>query len=330
MTTAMNSLKASLQAEGRRRMTHQAPESFENPLTLDHAALALSPVPVLGDVVGLGADAYDWYQHPDNRTLGNALLVGAGVLPFVPPVAAAGRQVGNAMLDAMTTVPGSPSAQRGAITWHGTPHRFVPTENNPLGEFDLSKIGTGEGAQAYGHGVYLAEEPGVASSYKMSNDLLASNIRLANYAMKRSRNNVEKAKQLLDEEGADSIGYAAEQYKYVRDNLDHLLSNDVKGYLYKVDLPDEHINKMLDWDKPLSEQPHALRALEDFAFPETTGADVYRALSEGGDPSENSAWLHQRGIPGIRYLDGGSRNAGQGTSNYVVFDPSITRILGRE
>lgn len=26
------------------------------------------------------------------------------------------------------------------------------------------------------------------------------------------------------------------------------------GSLYKVDLPDEHIAKMLDWDKPLSQQ----------------------------------------------------------------------------
>jgi hypothetical protein len=27
------------------------------------------------------------------------------------------------------------------------------------------KIGTGEGAQAYGHGLYLAENPGVATDY---------------------------------------------------------------------------------------------------------------------------------------------------------------------
>ena len=32
--------------------------------------------------------------------------------------------------------------------YHGTPHRFPATEANPLGEFDASKIGTGEGAGA--------------------------------------------------------------------------------------------------------------------------------------------------------------------------------------
>ena len=42
--------------------------------------------------------------------------------------------------------------------FHGTPHKFD--------KFDLEKIGTGEGAQAYGHGLYFAESPGVAKSYQ--------------------------------------------------------------------------------------------------------------------------------------------------------------------
>ncbi len=39
--------------------------------------------------------------------------------------------------------------------------------------------------------------------------------------------------------------------------------------------------------------------------------------------------LKQAGIPGIRYLDQGSRGAGAGTSNYVVFDDSLLSILGK-
>jgi hypothetical protein len=42
--------------------------------------------------------------------------------------------------------------------FHGTPHTFD--------KFDSSKIGTGEGAQAYGHGLYFAEREGVARSYR--------------------------------------------------------------------------------------------------------------------------------------------------------------------
>ena len=41
---------------------------------------------------------------------------------------------------------------------HGSPHSFD--------KFDMSKIGTGEGAQAYGHGLYFADNEGVAKSYR--------------------------------------------------------------------------------------------------------------------------------------------------------------------
>jgi hypothetical protein len=40
--------------------------------------------------------------------------------------------------------------------WHGSPHDFD--------RFDVSRIGTGEGAQSYGHGLYFAEEKQVATS----------------------------------------------------------------------------------------------------------------------------------------------------------------------
>src|SRR5574343_527293 len=47
---------------------------------------------------------------------------------------------------------------RNAIkVYHGSPHKFDKA--------DSSKIGTGEGAQAYGHGLYWAESPVVANAY---------------------------------------------------------------------------------------------------------------------------------------------------------------------
>src|SRR6185436_13273853 len=42
--------------------------------------------------------------------------------------------------------------------YHGSPHDFD--------QFSLSKIGTGEGAQAYGHGLYFAENPATAGQYR--------------------------------------------------------------------------------------------------------------------------------------------------------------------
>lgn len=52
------------------------------------------------------------------------------------------------------------------IAYHGTPHLFEPTPTNPLGAFDLAKLGSGEGAQVYGHGMYVAENPATADSYR--------------------------------------------------------------------------------------------------------------------------------------------------------------------
>jgi hypothetical protein len=42
--------------------------------------------------------------------------------------------------------------------YHGTPHRFD--------KFDAAHIGSGEGAQAYGHGLYFAENPKIAGHYR--------------------------------------------------------------------------------------------------------------------------------------------------------------------
>ena len=60
---------------------------------------------------------------------------------YVPQVMERGG-LGAEMLSAMSNRTMSP-----LDVYHGTPHRLPPTANNPLGEFDASKIGTGEGAQ---------------------------------------------------------------------------------------------------------------------------------------------------------------------------------------
>lgn len=57
-----------------------------------------------------------------------------------------------------------------------------------------------------------------------------------------------------------------------------------------------------------------------------TGAEFYHSL---GTPEEASQRLREAGIAGNRYLDAGSRGAGQGTHNYVVFDDSKLNITER-
>ena len=65
-----------------------------------------------------------------------------------------------------------PSDVSPLTAFHGTPHRFEPTPANPLGEFRAAKIGSGEGAQAYGYGLYFAESPGVAREYQKMGEMV--------------------------------------------------------------------------------------------------------------------------------------------------------------
>jgi hypothetical protein len=49
-------------------------------------------------------------------------------------------------------------AQNVIKTYHGSPHQFD--------KFDLDKLGSGVGAQAYGHGLYTSDNPNVARGYR--------------------------------------------------------------------------------------------------------------------------------------------------------------------
>ena len=114
---------------------------------------------------------------------GDVMMAGGTVFP---PLAAAGAAM---------------KAPRAIRAYHGSPHDFAPAvrvldtetgktyvqeagdpimtglmaqnpgkyeiiEENPLGMFDLSKMGTGEGAQAYGEGAYLSGSEDIARGYR--------------------------------------------------------------------------------------------------------------------------------------------------------------------
>ena len=65
-----------------------------------------------------------------------------------------------------------------------------------------------------------------------------------------------------------------------------------------------------------------------------TGESIYREIaSKSGSDKSASDYLHSIGIRGIRYLDGSSRSAGEGNSNYVIFsddDVAITAKYAKE
>jgi hypothetical protein len=114
---------------------------------------------------------------------------------------------------------------------------------------------------------------------------------------------------------------------------DAVKSNVRPGRMYEVNI-NAHPDQFLDWDKPLSQQsPQTQAALKQTMGPnwdQFKSAKAGDAVKQGFiSPGEETtaAQLHQSGIPGIKYLDQGSRSAGEGSRNYVVFNDKLIDIL---
>jgi hypothetical protein len=302
---------------------------------LKKAGVPVGQQPVLGSEwmkqKGLMRDVPQSAASLAGETVG--LLSPIGIAAKAPQIAAWRNAVNELAESGAGRMPFA--SQRGAVVYHGSPHKFD--------KFDSSKIGTGEGAQAYGHGLYLADTQNVAKTYaEMGQD----------DAFKKAADAIwpelRKASPFAD----DAIAFGPLQSKLDKHafikkyemNPDLVwgelsptqrtaVEKALAGNLYKVDLPDEQIAKMLDWDKPLSQQAGMVQKVFDLglqhslyrkgggkAVGDFTGADLISAY--GADTHSKALLaedLRKAGIPGIRYLDGGSRTAGQGTSNYVVF-----------
>jgi hypothetical protein len=213
-----------------------------------------------------------------------------------------------------------PAPLRNIITYHGSPHKFD--------KFDSSKIGTGEGAQAYGHGLYLAENPAVAKEYAQTIKAPSGNFYFNGAAIPKASlkhgvaDDIVNHGEVVAERNARANG---PEFLRAFNELNGKVSGD-KSNLYKVDLPDSAVAKMLDWDKPLSQQaPEAREALtkrlqsspmferwqQSGALDEAPAGTLMQNLMNGGDSHSRALLsddLRAAGIPGIRYLDQGSRN----------------------
>jgi hypothetical protein len=333
------------------------------------------------------------------------------------------------------------AARQGIRAFHGSPHDFPPVRElempdgavvyqhmddavpegaqviaeHPLGRFDMSKLGTGEGAQAYGQGLYFAESEDLARGYR--DQLTKPRVQRAQRLLSNSGNDVdlaiENAKKEIDR--LKSLDLTPETGSSKRESLISLQEEKIaeltklkntgqmsKGSMYEVNI-DATPDDFLDYDKPLSEQSdrvkealgikgqqnkllalqaksNELQALYDKALSNVPSNQSFDDLfgdsaalrSEGellteknrideeikllttpkdfqlgdrkipirvqdyfsganliqgqGAASEISKQLLDKGIKGIKYLDQGSRAAGKGTSNYVVFDDKLISI----
>jgi hypothetical protein len=275
--------------------------------------------------------------------------------------------------------------------YHGSPHNFD--------RFDASKIGTGEGAQAYGYGMYLAGAEPTAKSYRdsLSGQLLADGKMLDRQAPHRDvaelialgedASVLRRFAQMEYDRLSEKIAQTQEQFnrlggwesdatsglparlaelKVRRDRhadrlagLDYYANKSVgynRGHMYEVEVGHPEAS-LLDWDAPLSEQPHALKFFQKMSTTlpheppvamldrvievDGSGGHAYSklqdALSENAETWKMPDAMGSRvskqlvadavrdgGFPGIRYLDQLSRQQGvnygpAGTRNYVMF-----------
>jgi hypothetical protein len=271
----------------------------------------------------------------------------------------------------------------------------------PLGRVRMDKIGTGEGAQAYGHGWYGAEQQGVGKGYRDA--LSGGNVEARNFfrdgAMVPDIGEVwqggydaAKAASPMHPDAARAIANQVQEWVAAGKKPETFLrfNQPPKGYepayeaavrawsgvtykknpgrLYEVDVAADPAD-FLDWDMPLPAD-HPLRR-EIVGYAETamqssnamdrnwakdamrmaesadlTGQGAHYQMTrlldanrdkladtygDGAYLNKSTALASQemkaKGIPGIRYLDRGSRGAGDGSRNYVVFDDNLITIL---
>src|SRR5215467_10669566 len=213
---------------------------------------------------------------------------------------------------------------KGITAYHGSPHDFE--------RFSTSAIGTGEGAQAYGHGLYFAENENVARDYKeniapkdfgslaeqKAFDVLRGYGRNRDTAITNLRAEATSLREQAARRPAMGLG-TGKGWNVIADQADKaadLLEQGWKppeGKMYQVSINADP-ERFLDWDKPLSEQsPQVQEALKNIPnmanarTPNPTGAQIHELADLSSRDVGGSDVLRQAGIPGIKYLDQGSR-----------------------
>jgi hypothetical protein len=244
---------------------------------------------------------------------------------------------------------GDEAARQGIRGYHGSPYNFPPVrelempdgavvyqsmddavpegarviKEHPLGRFDMSKIGTGEGAQAYSRGLYFAEREATGQSYRdtLSRDNLAQRAKdnqsydtLVGLGLDESPE-LGAFSTILSEADGDMARAIQDSMtpRYPDDPLpafaqsmaDAMKSGRLpasielptlnKGSMYEVNIaatPDEFI----DWDLPLDEQSESvMNALNK--------TDWYKYAEEGAYEAAGNRGDNPYGMDLVRWLE---------------------------
>lgn len=231
--------------------------------------------------------------------------------------------------------------------YHGSPYTFD--------HFDLGAIGTGEGAQGHGWGLYFAQDKQIAKSYKdtLSHHMYGDNDLMFNeealnklYSTLSDKAHTEAdydklsvIENILITHTEDDVlnnsdeMFDAEAVKWWKNQREIYLNKEYKeSSLFEVDIPEDDV--LLDEKRNINEQPkkvqQAVRKMyrslgyKTSALKYVTGKEFYDTVAaEKGGQKEASEFINEHGIKGITY-DGG--NDGK---CFVVFDDKAIQIINR-
>jgi hypothetical protein len=180
----------------------------------------------------------------------------------------------------------------------------------PIGRMRMDKLGTGEGAQAYGHGLYVAEAEPVALEYRQrlarvgtaeAEKIGIPPSQLNTFQMfARQTDPSQPEAAARDFANWTGIPYTPELVQAYKNTFKN------SGKVYEVNInadPEDFIN----FDAPFEQQPPNVQNYFGYLARgerKPTGEDLARRMESNIYIQEAA----QAGIPGIRYLDEGSRN----------------------
>lgn len=214
----------------------EEPTRFEDMYAPAATGLLFAPGAGVADLMGRAPDpSQPGEMLPsfyENITGGNYLDAGLQALGGAGDAV----QMMGAAFPPLVAVGAGMKLPRGIRAFHGSPYDFD--------KFSLDKIGTGEGAQAYGRGLYFAENEGIARNYR---DTLSAGAK-----------------------GRASLEYAGDRIK----NLN--FETPTEGQETREQILDQIATEMSFFDqKPENVINRKIKMLE---------ADIAKPLSKTGDP----------------------------------------------
>jgi len=222
-------------------------------------------------------------------------------------------------------------APMGITAWHGSPARFEA--------FDSLKIGSSGNGKSYGYGGYFGGTPKIAETYSGEtikyNPTLEKFTNGSNYFMDDAGNYM-KVRDYVKNDIPSKV--SKDEYMNKFNETMNLFNNQPEKNLYKVDIPDEKLPYMLDWNSPLSKQSPEIQSIiknnsnllkeaqNISGSQDPLGMNIYHSKGTGKEASD---YFSNLGIYGNKYLDLQSKRDMNPTSNYVVYNPETVKILER-